>query len=111
MDETGFESLARDVSDYVNNERRATDSKTFGRQIKGTFNNTALRGGRIVIVSRLCIIRHRIILHHKAHMEIEWISCVSRLFLSLAASCKKCDAQNIYSTEQIHPARVQLFRL
>lgn len=45
VDETSFESLARDVFDYMNNERRASDSKTFGQQIRGTFHNTALRGG------------------------------------------------------------------
>ncbi len=54
VDETSFESPARDVLDYTNNECR-TDSKIFGCQMKGTFNNAALRGGLIVIVSRLCI--------------------------------------------------------
>ncbi len=57
VDETSFESPARDVLDYTNNECR-TDSKIFGCQMKGTFNNAALRGGLIVIVSRLCITSH-----------------------------------------------------
>lgn len=54
VDETSFESPARDVLDYINNECQ-TNSKTFGLHMKGTFNNAALRGGLIVIVSRLCI--------------------------------------------------------
>lgn len=90
----------------MNNERRASDSKTFGQQIKGTFNNTALRGGRrIVIESRLCIISHHVILHQSPYgnwMDQLWFKVVSNPSqYGHAASCKKRDAQNIYRTEQI----------